>query len=294
MPPSGFVWADDMQDDPAPWSSAPVDPEQLDVVNNADEVATVVRNRLESAAQAAIAERGHFALAIPGGSVMKMLAGTAPPWADKCTLAYVNHKAVPIEDAALSTHEKATKLFLAEGWSGANVLTLAGSADTAVEAERYAAQQLGTLPEAKLPRHSDGMPVFDLMLIGVGDDGHVGSLYPGQPAVDDESGSWVLPVDSKSPGSITLSLGLMRAAKEVLVAACGVSEKAPMGKGAAMLRAIESTDDTPSTFPAVGLRGERTWWVLDGAASSELSVDYAECYSFGGASQKNNVFKDIL
>jgi len=158
MPPSGFVWADDMQDEPAPWSSAPVDPEQLDVVNNADEVATVVRNRLESAAQAAIAERGHFALAIPGGSVMKMLAGTAPPWADKCTLAYVNHKAVPIEDAALSTHEKATKLFLAEGWSGANVLTLAGSADTAVEAERYAAQQLGTLPEAKLPRHSDACP----------------------------------------------------------------------------------------------------------------------------------------
>ena len=72
MPPSGFVWADDMQDEPAPWSSAPVDPEQLDVVNNADEVATVVRNRLESAAQAAIADRGHFALAIPGGSVMKM------------------------------------------------------------------------------------------------------------------------------------------------------------------------------------------------------------------------------
>ena len=39
---------------------------------------------------------GHFALAIPGGSVLTMLAGSAPAWADKCTIAYVNHKAVPV------------------------------------------------------------------------------------------------------------------------------------------------------------------------------------------------------
>ena len=81
---------------------------------------------------------------------------------------------------------------------------------------------------------------------------------------------------------------------QVLVAACGVSAKAPKGKGAAMLRAIEGGDDTPTTFPAVGLRGAATWWVLDGAAGSELSVDYSECFSFGGASQKGNVFKDIV
>ena len=122
----------------------------------------------------------------------------------------------------------------------------------------------------------------------------MGSLYPGKKAIVDDSDAWVLPVDAKTPGSITLSLPVMRAAKEVIVAACGVSEKSPMGKGAAMLRAIEGSEETPSTFPAVGLRGDTTWWVLDGAASSELSVDYAECYSFGGASQKNNVFKTIL
>ena len=64
----------------------PVDPMQLDVVNNEEEVATVVCNRLEAAATATIAERGHFALAIPGGSVMKMLAKTSPSWAAQCTL----------------------------------------------------------------------------------------------------------------------------------------------------------------------------------------------------------------
>lgn len=195
--PPGFVWADDFSEDgtletefskvsatlkggdaDGAASLKPVDPMQLDVVHNADEVASVVCKRLETAAAAAIADRGHFALAIPGGSVMKMLSGTAPSWADKCTLVYVNHKAVPTDDATLSTHAKASQLFLNEGWSGANIITLSGSSDAAAEAESYAAA-LQALPEATLPRGADGLPVFDLMLIGVGDDGHVGSLYPG-------------------------------------------------------------------------------------------------------------------
>lgn len=46
-------------------STGPVDMMQLDVVNDAEEVATVVCNRLEAAAAAAIAERGHFALCAP-------------------------------------------------------------------------------------------------------------------------------------------------------------------------------------------------------------------------------------
>ena len=39
------------------------------------------------------------------------------------------------------------------------------------------------LTEGQLPRDAAGLPVFDLMLIGVGDDGHVGSLYPGREEV---------------------------------------------------------------------------------------------------------------
>ena len=85
---------------------------------------------------------------------------------------YVNHKAVPMDDESLSTHAKASQLFLDNGWSGANVITLSGSNDAAAEAELYA-QKLRELPETKLPRDEDGAPIFDLMLIGVGDDGHV-------------------------------------------------------------------------------------------------------------------------
>lgn len=129
-----------------------------------------------------------------------------------------------------------------------------------------------------------------MMLIGVGDDGHIGSLYPGREEVLDTSGRWVLPVEMKVPGSITLSLPVMAAAERVLVAACGVSDKYPLGKSEAMAKAIEDEDETLSTFPAVGLRS-RAHWVLDAAAGATLSVDYMDCFAFGGASQNTNFFK---
>ena len=221
-----------------------------------------VLQRLEEAAASAIAERGHFTMAIPGGSVLKMLEGTAPSWASETTLVFVNHKAVDVEDATLSTQAKANKLFLS-GWAGAKVIGLGGSSDAMLEAAAYE-DLLRGLSAEKLPRNADGVPQFDLMLIGVGDDGHVGSLYPGREEVLDASGRWVLPVQKASgPGSITLSLPVMSAAKQVVVAACGVSEKYPQGKSDAMARAIEGEEDTAATFPAVATISQKKSSISD-------------------------------
>lgn len=74
------------------------------------------------------------------------------------------------------------------------------------------------------------------------------------------------------PGSISLSLGVMSSAREVVVAACGVSDKYPQGKSAGMKRAIEG-DETLSSFPAAGLRQAATW-IIDRAAASKLSQEY--------------------
>ena len=81
----------------------------------------------------------------------------------------------------------------------------------------------------------------------------------------------------KVPGSITLSLPVMAGAKSVVIAACGVSDKYPQGKSAAMARGIEG-DETPSSFPAVGLRPVAKWQ-LDVPAASALSPDYADCFA---------------
>jgi len=247
-----------------------VDPSKVIILADADAVGSAVRDHVEAAAVAAIADHGHFALAIPGGSILKMLAGMSPSWASKCTLAYVNHKAVDMDDGSLATHAKARALFL-DSWSGVNALVMSGSDDAVAEAAAYE-EALRELPASVLPRDSSGLPVFDMMLIGVGDDGHVGSLYPLRDEVLDASGKWVLPVEMKQPGSITLSLGVMANAKEVVIAACGVSDKYPKGKSAAMARGIEG-DETPTTFPAVGLRGCASW-IIDSAAGGELSATY--------------------
>ena len=273
-PPEGFTWATFGDEAPAaPPAILPVAASKVVVHADADAVGDAVWERVEAAAKKAVAARGHFALGIPGGSVLKMLK-SAPSWADKCTLAYVNHKAVPMDDAALATHAKAGKLFL-DSWDGVNAIIMNGSGDAAAEATSYEAQ-LQALSADVLPRDASGTPVFDMMLIGVGDDGHVGSLYPGRDEVLDASGRWVLPVEMKVPGSITLSLPVMANAKEVIIAACGVSDKYPQGKSAAMAQGIEG-EETPSTFPAVGLREVATWH-LDTAAASTLSVDYAESF----------------
>ena len=90
-PPAGFVWAD-TETAEAPATAAPasigaVPASQVVVHADADAVSAKIMEIVNEAASAAIAKRGEFALAIPGGSVLKMLAGSKPSWADKCTLA---------------------------------------------------------------------------------------------------------------------------------------------------------------------------------------------------------------
>ena len=97
----------------------------------------------------------------------------------------------------------------------------------------------------------------------------VGSLYPNRDECTDDY-SWCLPVEMKDPGSISLSLPVMRAAREVLVAACGVSEKYPQGKSDAMKRAVE-TEESVRDFPAAGLR-DVAQYVFDEAAASKLTL----------------------
>lgn len=257
----------------------PTPASQVKIMKDAAAVGDVVRHLVKEAAEAAIAERGSFALAIPGGSILKMLVGddilAGSDWTTKTTIAYVNHKCVPMDDAELATHAKASALFL-DAWTGCTTLIMDGTNKGPEEAAIYEAK-MKLLPDTVLPRDSaTGLPVFDLALIGVGDDGHVGSLYPGREEVlSGSDGPWVLPVEMKEPPSITLSLPIMAAARQVVVAACGVSDKYPQGKSEGMRRAVADPTETIQSFPAVGLRTAATW-IMDEAASSKLGGDYTK------------------
>ena len=111
-----------------------------------------IREIVAEEAESAISRRGHFALAIPGGSSLKMLAGgdfKEESWMSKTTIFYVNHKCVSMEDPELATHAKANKLFLNE-WTGVNVITLGGTSHGEKEATYYEEQML-SLDEGILP-----------------------------------------------------------------------------------------------------------------------------------------------
>ena len=192
--------------------------------------------------------------------MLTMLGGLASyriDWA-KCVLAYVNHKCLPLDDEK-STHAKARKLFI-NASPGLTVLAPGGGADAVEEAKAYADKLAA---EPRLQKTNSGVPIFDLMLLGMGADGHVGSLYPGRPEVTGTAASCVLPVKKGSgPSSMTLSLETMNASRGVVIAMTGAS------KADAVLEALE-VDHQPGEFPAAMVRcaGGMTWLLDDGAAS---------------------------
>ncbi|PSC72340.1 6-phosphogluconolactonase [Micractinium conductrix] len=234
-------------------------------------VAAFLCDTVERAAAAAVEARGSFTLAIPGGSVLKALKGLAGrpiPW-DKTRIFFVNHKCVPKDDPATSSYAKARALFLDAVGAPGCAVPPSGTESAEAEAAAYAAALSSAADAAGMERAPGGAPRFDLMLIGVGSDGHVGSLYPNNSAVFDPSGALVLPVvKAKPPASITLSLAVMNAAREVLVCLTGASKS-----GAARL-ALETTNLPAGEFPAQLVRpdlGPATW-VLDTASAAELSL----------------------
>ncbi|KAL3783477.1 hypothetical protein HJC23_000315 [Cyclotella cryptica] len=244
---------------------------KVHILPTENDVTTAVHSIVTSAAKSAIASRGHFALAIPGGSVLKVLTSLEPSWdVDKMTLAFVNHKCVPVEDVKTAIEAQARSKFLGRWGVTTNVISLGGTSDGEKEASDYETK-LKSLPESILPRDGDGFPVFDLALIGVGDDGHIGSLYPQRSEIDVVDGPWVVPAFQKDPPSISLTLPVMQRAARTVISAAGKSEKYPNGKAGAMRLAIAEKSVTPKEFPACALR-ESAVWILDEPNGSELGM----------------------
>jgi 6-phosphogluconolactonase len=113
-----------------------------------------------------------------------------------------------------------------------------------------------------------GAGEFDVVMLGVGPDGHVASLFPGHPQLEVDDTIAVAVTDSPKPppARISLTLAALNRTREVWFVVSGE------GKADAVARAL-STGDAPDVreIPAVGVHGrERTVWFLDEAAASRL------------------------
>lgn len=125
---------------------------------------------------------------------------------------------------------------------------------------------------AELARHApaDGalaVPSFDVLLLGMGPDGHVASLFPGHATLSVSDRTVVGENDSPKPPPprVSLTFPAIQAASEVWVVAAGDGKADAV---AAALRGAPSTE-----VPAAGAVGaDRTLWLLDVAAASHVTV----------------------
>jgi 6-phosphogluconolactonase len=134
--------------------------------------------------------------------------------------------------------------------------------DVDAAAEAYAAQ----LRDAARPEDHGETPRFDVLMLGVGPDGHCASLFPGHPAVQDERPVVAVRNSPKPPPTrITLTLGPLGRAREVWFVASGESK-------ATAVRNALSDAAGPLQVPAAGPRGSaRTLWLLDAEAAGKLA-----------------------
>jgi 6-phosphogluconolactonase len=130
--------------------------------------------------------------------------------------------------------------------------------------EAAAARYASWLAAATTPEDHGPVPSFDVLMLGIGPEGHVASLFPGMPALYDERPVVAVRGSPKPPPTrLSLTLPSLRAAREVWILASG-AEKADAV-------AMALSDAGPVQVPAAGARGrQRTLFLIDSAAAAKV------------------------
>jgi 6-phosphogluconolactonase len=267
----------------------------LVIVPNAEAAARAAAERIAAVLAAAASERGVVHWATTGGSTPVGIyrALTEPPlvrdvpWGE-VQLWWGDDRFVP-RDHPLSNVEPADQILLRagalsgqSGWgeSAEDVITgiepaaripvahvhpipvaeaIGEARGVAWAAARYEVE----LRAAGLP-NEDGWPVFDLMLLGVGPDGHVMSVFPGSETFGRPE--WVLPVPAPTHVEphitrVTLNPAVLTVARSIVVVASGAAK-------ADALAAVFGERVDPAVVPAqLARRAEATWFVDEAAAA---------------------------
>lgn len=245
------------------------------IYENDSDAAAGLSNLIADASKAAISQHASFTIALSGGSLLRTLQSALLDRKDidysKWTVVFADERHVS-HSSPDSTYGVAHESLLRKLPIPASHILAIGQGNMSVEqaATHYAGQML-ELSHDVLPRTSEGLPIIDLVLLGVGPDGHVASLFPNRPetAVAASSSPWVLPVKAspKPPAErITLSMPVLNAAKHVSVVALG------QGKAEVVQRALE-VQTLPGALPVQMVRPEKLTWVLDKPAAENLIVN---------------------
>jgi 6-phosphogluconolactonase len=221
------------------------------------------------AANEAVAQRGRFTIALPGGSTPKSLfnllatnARNVLPW-DRTFFFWGDERHVPPTDPD-SNYRMAEETMLSKiPVAAGNVFRIAAeNPDAAAAAEAYE-QTL-----RKFFQLAPGqVPIFDLILLGMGPDGHTASLFPGSAGLQEKSrlviANWV---EKLKASRLTLTLPVLNAALCVAFLVSG-TDKAPA------LHAVLEEDVPGEQYPSKLIHpvDGKLIWLIDRAAASQLS-----------------------
>lgn len=219
-------------------------------------------------AEAAVADRGRFLLALSGGStplgLFDLLAredwAARVPWEHTWVL-WADERCVPPEHPDSNYGAAHTRLLSRVPLAPERVLRMRGEDDPAQAAEAY---------EQTLHELLAGDPRLDLVILGMGADGHTASLFPGTTALEEKERDVVANyVPRLQSWRLTLTLGLLNRSRNVLFL---VSGKEKAGTLARVLEPGVQVREEPQLLPAARVRpaeGELLW-LVDGPAASAL------------------------
>lgn len=247
-------------------AGGPAAPGGVRVYETAEELAAAAARRFVGLAREAVGARGRFAVALAGGStprsVYELLASDGwrgqVDW-PRVHLFFGDERMVPPDDAASNFRTARESLFRHVPVPAENVRPIEGRGDAAASAGRYEGELRALFGDADWPR-------FDLVLLGMGEDGHTASLFPSTAALD-AGRAWVAAnrVEKLGAWRVTLTAPAINAARHVIFLVSGAA-KAPR------LREVLRGPRDPARLPAQLIRPSdgTLEWLVDRAAAADL------------------------
>lgn len=224
------------------------------VLAGPDELAERAAELFVMACSSAIGSRGAFHVALSGGTTPGLFFNTltrAPytngiEW-DKAHLYFADERCVPPDD-----NESNFKLL------SDTILYKVTTHPHRVEGE-LGPQEAARRYEALITAMLGPEPVFDMIFLGMGEDGHTASLFPGSSAL--EAHGIAVPVPDREPPRVSLTMPVINAARTMVFHVTGST------KSAALKRVFSQGEK--SGLPAA-MVNERAIWLMDEEAASGL------------------------
>ncbi|XP_015243923.1 PREDICTED: 6-phosphogluconolactonase [Cyprinodon variegatus] len=229
------------------------------------ELGPALAHLVTSRAEKSIASNGRFTLGLSGGSLVSMLSKEllALPQLDcsKWVVGFCDERLVSFTDPESTYGLYKSQLFSKINIPDSGILTIDSSLPVDKCAEDYTCKLKEAFP-------GDDFPVFDLLLLGMGPDGHTCSLFPDHPLLEEKQ-KIVAPISDSPkppPQRVTMTLPVVNSARCVAFVSTG-------GSKAAVLKDVLEGGKAPA-YPAARVlptSGE-LFWLIDEPAATALTI----------------------